>query len=170
MQRLSSNHIYIYAVQEDTNHWVNVNRWSSNEYVMGNRYYCHSSHSNMKTSIAGTFEEHVCTILYEFVVQYRFNNLLDIYRDTNMSLWTHTAVVHFIWMWILMSVDHAKILFVSYFLYMLPSKHTHWCLNVTPPIKIQLCHSSLILQLFIQFETEYYLQWIIHISFSYRIV
>ena len=86
MQRESLYHIYIYAVQEDTNYWVNVIHKSSYEYVMGNRYYCHSGISNVKTSIAGICEEHVCTILYNYVVQYRFNNLLDIYQDMNMSL------------------------------------------------------------------------------------
>jgi len=86
MQRQSLYHIYIYAVQEDTNCWVNVIHQSCNEYVTGNRYNCRFSHSNVKTSFAGTCEDHVCTVLYEFVVQYRFNNLLDIYGDTNMSL------------------------------------------------------------------------------------
>jgi len=86
MQRESLYHIYIYAVQEDTNYWVNVIHESSNEYVTGNRYYCRSSNSKVKTSIAGTCEEHVCNISYEYVIQYRFNNLVDVYRDTNMSL------------------------------------------------------------------------------------
>jgi hypothetical protein len=86
MQTESLYHIYIYAVQEDTNYWVNVIHKSSYEYVMGTRYYGHSNISQVKTCIAGICEEHVCTILYDYVVQYRFNKLLDIYRHTNMSL------------------------------------------------------------------------------------
>jgi hypothetical protein len=86
MQTQSLYHIYIYAVQQDNNHWVNVIHRSIYEYVLGIRYNCRSSNSNVKTRIAGTSEAHVCTVLYESVVQYRFNNLLDIYPDTNMSL------------------------------------------------------------------------------------
>jgi len=40
----------------------------------------------------------------------------------NMSLWTDTTIVQFIWLWMLVSVAHGKKIFISYCTYMLSSK------------------------------------------------
>ena len=65
-----------------------------------------------------------------------------------MSFKTDTTVVHLIGIGILVSVDSAQHIFVSYSKNTLSSPDTKNMLNVTMPYQIPICSSKLILQSF----------------------
>ena len=61
---------------------------------------------------------------------------------------TDTTVVHLIQIKIIVSVDNAQLISVSYYMNMLSSKDTNNMLNVMIPDQIQIFGSKLILQSF----------------------
>jgi len=65
-----------------------------------------------------------------------------------MRFKTDTAVVHLIQITIIVSVDNAQLISVSYYMNMLSSKDTNNMLNVTIPDQIQIFGEKLILQSF----------------------
>jgi hypothetical protein len=72
-----------------------------------------------------------------------------------MGFKTDTIVVYLIRMGILVSVDNAQVIFVSFNKNMRSMKDTNKVLNVTIPEPIQICGSKLIIGSFTEFPFEY---------------
>jgi len=66
----------------------------------------------------------------------------------NIWLYTDTTVFHLIRIRILVWVDNAQLIFLSYYTNMLSSEDTNNMLNVTMPEQIRICGSKLILESF----------------------
>jgi hypothetical protein len=73
----------------------------------------------------------------------------------NMSIGTDTTVVYWVWMWILVLLDNAKIILGQYFIIMLSSKDTNNFLYDTPPNQMRIHCSEMIPLSLIQFDSEY---------------
>jgi hypothetical protein len=65
-----------------------------------------------------------------------------------MQFKTDTTVVHLIRIWIIVLVDNAQLIFISYCTNMLSSEDTNNMLNVSGPDKIQMCGPKPIQQSF----------------------
>jgi len=83
---------------------------------------------------------------------------------------TDMTVAHMIQIEILVSVDNAQLISVSYYTNMLSSKDTNNMLNVTIPDQIQICGSKLILQSFTYFGFAYKYLCTMHSYYSYHIL
>ena len=67
-----------------------------------------------------------------------------------MRFKTDTTVLHSIRICILVSVDNAQVIFVTYFKNMPSSKDTEKLLNVNQPFQLRICHAELLPQSLLQ--------------------
>jgi len=88
-----------------------------------------------------------------------FCNCCLTYPDTNMSWCTDTPAIGAIWMWILVSLEYAQIIWVSYCINMFRSKDNNNLVHFTPPLQIWIGSWELIPQWFIWLHCENEHQW-----------
>jgi hypothetical protein len=95
------------------------------EYLIESRYNSRWFDMNVITSMIGKCWWNIDITMNLSAAQCRYIRCGKwdyIYVDTNMSLRCYTTVVHLSWTLILVSLDHAKRISVSWFIYMLSSK------------------------------------------------
>jgi len=81
---------------------------------------------------------------------------------------TETTVVHLITTEILVSLANSRMILGSGCIDIPSSTDTMNLVNLTPPLRIQICHSEVIRQPFISFACEYCYEWIMQPEFNYR--
>ena len=131
--------------------WIHLSRFNC---IIENWYYRRSFNLNVKCSISGSCKENLC-IIFIYMLSRKTQTIGWMWFTNpvmNMLRGTDTTVVLVIRSWKLISLEHAKNMFVTYRMNMSSSTDsTTWWMF----IEIRICRCDLILQLFISFECEY---------------
>ena len=119
--------------------WWMLLQLSTYEYVIENFYYSRSFNLNVNTTIIGKWTNNIYIILFKYAVEQRYQQrgkCYSAFRDMNILFRCHSTVIYLFWMWILVIVDNANRISVSYFIYMLSSEDVNNLVNVSSRIRI----------------------------------